>query len=311
MAIDGKTHVGISRWQVLVGAAALAVAAAAEGQNLVVNGGFDTDLGGWTEGAGNTAISWSPIDGGGDPASGSVRLVNPAVGANPRNFSQCIELTPGETVRLSARYFLEGAGSGAALLFALQFPTPGCSGGGTVLPGANQPGFVVGQWSPLAATVTLGEGFRAIDLRLAVIGNGRAAQFDDVEVEVAAGDPPGVCQPDATTLCLVGDRYEVRASWRTATASGLGQAIEINDGGASGTGYFWFFEPANVEVVVKVLDACGPPFDHVWVFAGGLTNQEVELRVTDTLTGERWTHLNPLGRVWSTVTDTRALDVCD
>ncbi len=48
----------------------------------------------------------------------------------------------------------------------------------------------------------------------------------------------------------------------------------------------------NVEVVVKVLNGCSPPFNHYWVFASGLTNVAVELTVTDTQTGEVVTYLN-------------------
>lgn len=299
-------------WKTLAFTAAVAVAAAAEGQNLVTNGGFDTGLGGWTVGDGNTQVTWSPLDAAGSPGSGSARFENPAVEAFPRSLTQCIEVGAQATVRLAARYRLEGGGSGYASISALQFTTPDCSGSPFFLPGARQDGEILDVWSEISSTPTLSEGFRAIRVSVGVVGNGRAAHFDDVEVEQSGGGGPiGDCQPDATTLCLASDRYEVRAKWRTASDDGQGHGVEIEDGAGRGTGYFWFFNPANVEVVVKVIEACGPPFHSVWVFAGGLTNQEVELRVTDTQTGVFWTHLNPLGQVWSTVADTEALDVCD
>ena len=50
------------------------------------------------------------------------------------------------------------------------------------------------------------------------------------------------------------------------------------------TGYFWFFNPANIEVVVKVLDACSVD-GYFWVFGGGLTNLGVQMTVPDTITG--------------------------
>jgi hypothetical protein len=50
---------------------------------------------------------------------------------------------------------------------------------------------------------------------------------------------------------------------------------------------------ANIELVTKVLDAC-TTFDRFWVFAGGLTNVEVELRVTDGDTGAVRTYRSPL-----------------
>jgi hypothetical protein len=293
------------------GLCAALVAAAAPGQNLVVNGSFDTDLTGWTPDGGNTVIAWSALDADGAASSGSARLANPAVDTLPSNLGQCIEVAPAASVSLSARYLLEGGGFGYAMMNALQFLTTDCSGTPFFLPGARQDGQTVGAWGELSSQPTLDSGFRSIRFTLAVVGNGRSAHFDDVAVEESGGGPLGECHPSATTLCLVGDRYEVRATWRTAGDSGDGRAVELNDGPASGTGYFWFFDATNVEVVVKVLDACVPPFDRVWIFAGGLTDQEVELRVTDTQTGAFWTHLNSLGEVWGTVADTQALDVCD
>ena len=60
----------------------------------------------------------------------------------------------------------------------------------------------------------------------------------------------------------------------------MGNAVEITPD----TGYFWFFNQENVELLVKVLDGCMIT-DHWWVFAGGLTDVEVTLRVTDTQSG--------------------------
>jgi hypothetical protein len=302
---------GAARWALAV--AALFAADVAAGQSLVFNGGFDSDLSGWAGFGGNTVIAWSPLDAGGSASSGSVRMENPAVGAAPSALEQCVEVGPGAQVRISARYLLEGEGNGEAAVFALQHQTPDCSGPGHFLPDAGPSGNSTGAWSELSATPTLGPDFRSIVLRVSVTGNGRVAHFDDLAVEVLeeGTGPAGECQPSATTLCLVDDRFEVRAKWRTASDSGSGQAVELNDGTTSGTGYFWFFNPTNVEVVVKVLDACVPPFNHFWVFAGGLTNQEVEIIVTDMATSATWTHVNPLGQVWETVTDTTALDVCD
>ena len=60
------------------------------------------------------------------------------------------------------------------------------------------------------------------------------------------------------------------------------------------TGYFWFFDPANVEVIVKVLDGRGVN-GHVWVFYGALSNVEYTLTVTDTQTGLATRYFNPLG----------------
>jgi len=59
-------------------------------------------------------------------------------------------------------------------------------------------------------------------------------------------------------------------------------------------------------MVVKVLDACtfNPP--HFWVFAGGLTNVQVTLTVTDTKTGVQKIYANPQGKAFQPIQDVAA-----
>ncbi|HTY42345.1 MAG TPA: hypothetical protein VMH79_10770 [Thermoanaerobaculia bacterium] len=113
---------------------------------------------------------------------------------------------------------------------------------------------------------------------------------------------PGACAPDDRTLCLGSGRFGVAASWRRPDgSSGDGQAVPIT----GDTGYFWFFAAENIEVVVKVLDACAAG-GHRWVFLGGLTNLEVTLTVTDTVTKAVRAYANPPGTPFSPVEDTAA-----
>jgi hypothetical protein len=58
-----------------------------------------------------------------------------------------------------------------------------------------------------------------------------------------------------------------------------------------------------------VLDACDA-FDRFWVFTAGLTNVEVHLSVSDTLTGTTWRNDNPLSSAYRLRTDTAAFDTC-
>ncbi|MEM1244907.1 MAG: hypothetical protein AAGK22_00980 [Acidobacteriota bacterium] len=114
------------------------------------------------------------------------------------------------------------------------------------------------------------------------------------------------CSGSATTLCLTGNRFEVSTSFRTAQGNtGTGRAIGLTPD----TGYFWFFEPDNVEVVIKVLDACGVN-GRYWVFAGGLTDVRVEMTVVDTDRNQTRNYLNPLGTPFATITDTNAFNTC-
>ncbi len=119
--------------------------------------------------------------------------------------------------------------------------------------------------------------------------------------------PSGPCVPDARTLCLNNDRFSVSARWKKLDGTtGDGTGIELT----ADSGYFWFFNSANIELVVKVLNACSLSNPAYWVFAAGLTNVEVTLRVTDTHTGSVKTYVNPLGNAFAPVQDTSAFATC-
>jgi FlaG/FlaF family flagellin (archaellin) len=109
------------------------------------------------------------------------------------------------------------------------------------------------------------------------------------------------------TLCLHGGRFAVKAAWQVPAQekSGSGLAVRLT----SSTGYFWFFNASNVEVVVKVLDGCQVD-GHYWVFAGGLTDVEVTLTATDLQTGGSRTYTNPSGSAFLPIQDTSAFKTC-
>lgn len=69
-------------------------------------------------------------------------------------------------------------------------------------------------------------------------------------------------------------------------------------------GYFFFSDPANVEIPMKMLNACGggnPPTH--WVFAAGLTNFGVQLTIFDLFTGTSRTYTNPTGQFFELIID--------
>ncbi|HEY4597156.1 MAG TPA: hypothetical protein VIJ02_12205, partial [Thermoanaerobaculia bacterium] len=114
------------------------------------------------------------------------------------------------------------------------------------------------------------------------------------------------CAEDATHLCLEDGRFRVEVSWRIPSgATGPGQAVRLT----RESGYFWFFGADNVELVVKVLNACAFNQRH-WVFAGGLTDVAVVMTVTDTRTGAVKTYRNPQGRPFAPIQDTAAFPAC-
>jgi len=133
-----------------------------------------------------------------------------------------------------------------------------------------------------------------------------AAEADHVAEHTFALDQEAQCVPGPETLCLNRGRFQVEAEWATTQGtSGRGQAVSLTDD----TGFFWFFHPDNVEVVLKVLEGC-PVNGRFWVFAGGLTNVEVEITVTDTLTGELASYRNPQTMPFQSIQDTDAFTTC-
>ena len=125
---------------------------------------------------------------------------------------------------------------------------------------------------------------------------------------IPAGAEKGACAPSTTGMCLNGGRFLVEAFWNPPVGpGGVAIAVPLTDE----SGYFWFGGPDNVEVVVKILNACSlDPFNSYWVFAAGLTNLEVALRVTDTETDEIREYFNPLGMAFQPILDTRAFPTC-
>jgi hypothetical protein len=75
------------------------------------------------------------------------------------------------------------------------------------------------------------------------------------------------------------------------------------------SGIFWFFDPENWEMLVKVLDGCALN-GHYWIFAAATTNVEYTLRVTDALTGRSKSYFNPLGNAAAAITDAGAFATC-
>jgi len=112
------------------------------------------------------------------------------------------------------------------------------------------------------------------------------------------------CAASDVKLCL-GNRFEVTATWQADVASGTAKVEPLT----SDTGYLWFFDSTNVEAVVKVLDGCGLNGRH-WVFAAGLTDVEVRLKVADTTSGKSKEYLNPPHTTFQPIQDTDAFDAC-
>ncbi|MDE2689135.1 MAG: fibronectin type III domain-containing protein [Acidobacteriota bacterium] len=144
--------------------------------------------------------------------------------------------------------------------------------------------------------------FRAYQV---VATNNRGRSSPTLEVGATTLAEVGECVEDGDTVCLNEGRFRVELQWESADDAGAGAAVPLTND----TGYSWFFNEDNVEVVVKVLDGCA--FNQrYWVFAGGLTDVEVIMKVIDSETGVAATYYNRPGTAFEPVQDQETFAVC-
>ncbi len=112
-----------------------------------------------------------------------------------------------------------------------------------------------------------------------------------------------VCVPDAHTLCLgENGRFRARVDWQDFGGNtGVGNTGALQTGD---TGSFWFFDDANIELIVKALDG-RQENGNLWIFFGSLTNVSFEMTVTDTQNTLTKVYTNP-ARSFASVGDTDA-----
>ena len=137
------------------------------------------------------------------------------------------------------------------------------------------------------------------------------ADFEPPEVfheptSATAGSDKEGCTAGPGQLCLNGGRFLAEVEWRNFSGgTGNGSsAFHLDD-----SGMFWFFDPDNWEMLIKVLDGCSAN-GHYWVFAAATTDVEYTLRVTDTTTGTFQIYQNPLGMASRAITDNQAFASC-
>ncbi|HEV8577811.1 MAG TPA: Calx-beta domain-containing protein [Thermoanaerobaculia bacterium] len=118
------------------------------------------------------------------------------------------------------------------------------------------------------------------------------------------------CVADSENLCLNSGRFRVALDWRfPGGTTGAGQAVPLAF--AADSGLFYFISPSNLEMLVKVLNACVPPLGNkYWVFYSATTNVEFAVVVTDTQTGKTRGYYNPLNRPAPPVQDVSAFATC-
>ncbi|HVR08953.1 MAG TPA: hypothetical protein VMW75_12970 [Thermoanaerobaculia bacterium] len=117
------------------------------------------------------------------------------------------------------------------------------------------------------------------------------------------------CTRTSNGACVISSRFQVTAIYDNAnTGAGVGQVLSFNGTRAESdeSVFYYFTDPSNFELGVKVLDACAFS-SNFWVFIGGLTNQYWVVDILDTATGNHKSYGNALGNLTVTVADTAAL----
>jgi hypothetical protein len=87
------------------------------------------------------------------------------------------------------------------------------------------------------------------------------------------------CTANATTLCLGNGRYTITGTWENQFDGSTGPVRPIR--GSELAGYLYFTDPANIELMIKILDFAS----YIKVFYGELTNLHFTLNVTDNRNG--------------------------
>jgi hypothetical protein len=118
---------------------------------------------------------------------------------------------------------------------------------------------------------------------------GAAGAAAAARAAAAGASPMGSCRPTATTLCLLNGRFAATVTWQNQFNGVIG--VGVAGPLSSETGTFYFTDPTDKELLVKVLDFG----DRIGVFYGTLSNLQYTLQVTDTSTGGTKTYFNPPG----------------
>ena len=137
--------------------------------------------------------------------------------------------------------------------------------------------------------------------------SGRSPYSNESVAATNATIAPCVVSP--TVLCLNNGRFGVHVAYVSTTA-GSGDATTVPLPSAPDSGLFYFFSPTNIEMLIKVLNACTFTAPRYWVFYAATTNVQLTVTVTDSQTGKVKVYFNPLNTTAPPVQDVDAFATC-
>ncbi len=286
--------------------------------NQVTNGTFDHDLSNWSALAvGQVNASWSSTyDAGSSSSSGSALLKDVASGTQASNtwyvgLGQCISASAGDTYHLAGTTgILKGqSDTGSVAVFVLFYSATNCNGGQIGNGNGFDNTFADGNWHVQSADGVIPAGTRSIMVSLGIHKDQAGGEFDGYfdNIVFSAVHGSGNCTADATHLCLTGNRFRVSVQWTdyNTNVTAAATAVPFVDE----SGFFYFQDPSNIEIMVKVHDAC-PSFGHFWFFSAATTNVGYTITVTDTKTGQTETYSNPAHVLSAANTDQSSFASC-
>ena len=181
----------------------------------------------------------------------------------------------------------------------------GSSGSSVILSNGPSDARIVGQ---LLGSCGCPDPRLACDRTCSTVDGAFSQSFDLLRPHLAGGSTPGTpqpCSPNASTICLVNDRFSVRVTYDVGNGPQPMTAIKYTPE----SGLFWFANASNIEVLLKMINACS--FNNrFWVYSGGTTDVGVTITVTDSKTGTVKTYNNPRGTKFGTITDGDAFATC-
>jgi hypothetical protein len=121
-------------------------------------------------------------------------------------------------------------------------------------------------------------------------------------------DTTPLCMPGSSSLCLHHGRFLAEVSFKESSAR-MGRA-SVAVPRTRDSGLFWFYEPSNWELLVKVLDGCAVN-GRYWVFASASTSLDYRITVTDLEANRTVQYRHEIGRPAEAVSDVGAFATCD
>jgi hypothetical protein len=285
-----------------------AAAHAAVAINLVPNPHFDDHVLGWTHASAlSSKMAFAPLDQHGKPGGGSLRVYDIDSGAAFQVESACFAVDPGQPVVFGGGAYAPGAPTPQSVRASLVFYDNGlCAGNSSAWPNSLVVTTGATTWGTLQGSYVVPPGKQGARLRFFLNATPATAPqvfFDNAYVYQGIS-----CKATDHVACLNGGRFRLSVDWEIPDgASGSARVHSFAGGGDSA--YATFFDEANVELVVKVLDGCAVN-EEFWVFAAGLTDVGVVVRVWDTELGGHWEYTNAQGEEFQPVLDTAAFQTC-